>query len=174
MARPGESESPFKKDDPAGRSRKWVLIVFYFWILSALFMLAGWIVDPMSLGEFLAWAQVLTPVWIIIRDPDYHEIYGFLTMMIFLFVIVIAAVVMTVQLWRIARAAKHCQEKRSFDVMAAAVRSQQVFWGMAAAGTLCAAIFVGMLGIQLMPAIKAAEQLFLNQEKVRQQPTPGP
>ena len=125
MPRANESDSPFKRDEPVSRSRKWMLLLFANMILGLAVFVATWILDPGSLTRWLesAAAQSYMP---------FGEVTGFLSMMYAVFTSLAFSLGLLFLLWRAARQTKECRNKRNFDTMAAAVRSQRVFWGVLA------------------------------------------
>jgi hypothetical protein len=108
MSRPGENESPFKKDEPVSGSRKWMLLLLMWCALVVGGVVIGCCFYPPSLGEL--------------------DISGFVTVLQGFITAVVFVAVMLRSLWRLARDAKACRQKRSFDMMAFVVRGQRRFW----------------------------------------------
>ena len=169
MACAGDTDSLFKRDEPVSGSRKWMLVIFYAWILFMGVVLFVWYVEPQFLLAQIRMGEALLPMWYIIRDPDFYEIYGFLLMIVFLFIIIAGMILMTVQLRRIARTARLCREKRNFEMMAAAVRSQGFLWGLFAVGSLVMMIFNFSVCFQLNSSIQAWTELVKKEKDRREQ-----
>jgi hypothetical protein len=156
MSRPGETESPFKRDEPVSRSRKWMLLLLGCLALVVGMTLVGWILHPPSLGDL--------------------DITGFVTVLQGFITVVVCLVVMFKYLWRVAREAKQCREKRSFDMMAATVRTQRRIWMVLALFGAYEVISLVADCLLERPRVKAVQEMLKDRQAkmARQQATPTP
>jgi uncharacterized membrane-anchored protein len=134
MRKADDSESPFKKDEPVSRSRKWMLLLLICITLNLAQTLYGWIMKPPSLGDL--------------------DVLEFVTLLHSALAGLLLLLVMFYYLWRAAREAKQCQEKRNFDMMASAVRSQQRFWMLLAVVGAFNVIWMVAMSMAMQPRVK--------------------
>jgi hypothetical protein len=97
------TESPFKRDEPVGRSAKWM------WL-----------------------AAVSATVWTASTAWDMLRLFELTMDTLWRVVGVALRVALVILLFRATHASSRCRKHRSFDVMAAAVRSQRPFWALLA------------------------------------------
>ena len=125
MSTPPENESPFKRDEPVSRSRKWMLLAFLCLVLSLANQVAGYVRQPVFTLDDL-WRSLLAVT-----------LYGMLL----------------VFLWRAARMSGHCRKHRSFDMMATAVRAQRPFWIMLTVTGAIGSIYLVVLSMQMQDSV---------------------
>jgi hypothetical protein len=100
MPPPTETESPFKRDEPVSRSRKWMLLALAGLVICVADRVRDYWRQP-RFGLDDLWPAL---VWL--------AAYGSLLW----------------YLWRSVVLTGHCRSRRSFDLMASAVRGQRPFW----------------------------------------------
>src|SRR5438045_936561 len=112
MSRPPDNESPFKKDEPVSRSRKWILLLLFSVLLMIIFRIVYWYDNP----SFLLQVQDMTGVLDLGRAVDLFDVGDvgrFLSMMQAGVVGIGLSIVLIWQLKRVARYTKHCQQNRN-------------------------------------------------------------
>jgi len=110
---PPPSESPFKRDEPVGRSSKWM------WL-----------------------AGIAAAVWTATCAFDMFREFEVEMETLWRIVGVGLRLALVILLFRALRAASRCRQRRSFDLMAVAVRSQRPFWAL-----LCVAGAAGCVAL---------------------------
>ncbi len=125
MAASTESESPFKRDEPVSRSRKWMLLALISLVIVAADKAHGYWRQPAfglsDLWPALAWlAACGSLLW---------------------------------YLWRAVVLTGHCRSRRSFDHMAAAVRAQRPFWMILTVAAGFGSIYLVVLALRLQDQI---------------------
>lgn len=116
---------------------------------------------------------------LILKPPrliDIDDISGYINLVQTVGVGIGLVAVMLYQLWRSARAAKQCRERRSFDTMAVAVRAQRLFWMLLAVGLACTALFLVAMGMAMQPRIKTVKEMIRKsqEENALRQPARTP
>jgi len=121
MSASSEPESPFKRDEPVSRSRKWMVLAGI-----------GLAINLVIQGEGFA----RRGQYALMEVGQAAVTLGCQGFLLF-------------YLWRALRTAGHCRTHRSFDMMAAAVRLQRSFWIMFTVLAGLMAILTVVAGMQL-------------------------